>query len=177
MLINLKQKSKWLTTAPAEWLNNTITTMFSTDWETEFSLTFNACFKYSFCNLKASLPPLCALFGSLMVSVPIQYYGRRKSLIGLCVPLMFGFMLMGFTYFARHKSMLYIGRMLTGFMNGAATPASQIYVTLPDSVWNIFYTHFEIISNTALKEGCLEINLISLWNSTYSPRKLEWKIW
>ena len=63
-----------------------------------------------------------------MVSVPMQYYGRRKSLIGLCAPLMFGFMLMGFTYFARHKSMLYIGRMLTGFMNGAATPASQIYV-------------------------------------------------
>ena len=84
---------------------------------------------------KASLPPLCALFGSLLVSVPMQVYGRRISLICICLPLISGFLLMGFTYFIRHKSMLYIGRMLTGFMNGAATPASQIYVTTFNFNW------------------------------------------
>lgn len=70
-------------------------------------------------------------FGSLMVSLPMQYWGRRKSLIALCVPFVAGFLLMGFTYFAQHKAMLYIGRIMTGLMNGAATPAAQIYVQLP----------------------------------------------
>ncbi len=41
---------------------------------------------------------------------------------------MVGFLLMGFTVYARHKSVIYIGRILTGFLVGAATPASQIYV-------------------------------------------------
>lgn len=37
-------------------------------------------------------------------------------------------MLMGLTSFGQHKAMLYVGRIMTGLMNGAATPASQIYV-------------------------------------------------
>lgn len=43
---------------------------------------------------------------------------------------MVGFLLMGFTVYARHKSVIYIGRILTGFLVGAATPASQIYVMI-----------------------------------------------
>ena len=43
---------------------------------------------------------------------------------------MVGFLLMGFTVYARHKSVIYIGRILTGFLVGAATPASQIYVII-----------------------------------------------
>ena len=35
---------------------------------------------------------------------------------------------MGFTFFGQHKAMLYVGRIMAGLMNGAATPASQIYV-------------------------------------------------
>ena len=63
-----------------------------------------------------------------MVSIPMQYLGRRKSLIALCIPFIIGFSLMGFTFFGRHKAMLYIGRIMSGLMNGAATPAAQIYV-------------------------------------------------
>lgn len=76
----------------------------------------------------ASLPPLCAIFGSLMISIPMQYFGRKKALIGLSFAGIIGFLLMGFTFFARHKSILYIGRILTGILVGATTPASQIYV-------------------------------------------------
>ena len=59
----------------------------------------------------------------------MQYFGRRKSLIALCFPFIVGFMLMGFTSFGKHKAMLYIGRIMTGIMNGATTPASQIYAS------------------------------------------------
>jgi len=52
----------------------------------------------------------------------------RKALMGVSIPFCLGFLIMGFTYFGRHKGMLYFGRLLSGTMNGAATPASQIYV-------------------------------------------------
>ncbi len=74
------------------------------------------------------MPPLCALVGALAISVPLQYLGRRITLIGLTIPFIAGFWLMGFTYFGQHKAMLYVGRLSSGLMNGAATPASQIYV-------------------------------------------------
>ena len=77
----------------------------------------------------ASMTPLCALFGALAISIPMQLYGRRKALMGLCIPFIIGFQLMGFTYFGNHKAMLFVGRIMTGIMNGAATPASQIYVS------------------------------------------------
>lgn len=35
---------------------------------------------------------------------------------------------MGSTRFIRHKVALYVGRIITGLMNGASIPASQIYV-------------------------------------------------
>jgi hypothetical protein len=35
---------------------------------------------------------------------------------------------MGLTFFGRHKAMLYVGRLMTGLVNGALTPSSQIYV-------------------------------------------------
>ena len=76
----------------------------------------------------ASLPPLCAIFGSLFVIAPMQIFGRKKALMGLTIPGIIGFLLMGFTVFVRDKSILYVGRILTGLMGGATTPASQIYV-------------------------------------------------
>ena len=76
------------------------------------------------------MPPLCALVGALAISVPLQYLGRRITLIGLTIPFIAGFWLMGFTYFGQHKAMLYVGRLASGLMNGAATPASQIYVPI-----------------------------------------------
>lgn len=74
------------------------------------------------------MPPLCALLGALLIGYPMQRYGRKVALVGLSVPFFLGFVLMGFTYFGRHKAMLFIGRLMSGLMNGAATPASQIYV-------------------------------------------------
>ena len=100
------------------WIGNTIP---CSAWGHGDSQLFNGIFT-------ASLPPLCALFGSLLASIPMQYLGRRKSLIALCAPIMIGFMLIGFAVFGRHKAMIYVGRIITGLMNGAATPASQIYV-------------------------------------------------
>jgi facilitated trehalose transporter len=74
------------------------------------------------------MPPLCALVGALLISYPLQHFGRRKTLIWLCTPFFIGFLLMGLTYFGRHKAMLYGGRLMTGLVNGALTPSSQIYV-------------------------------------------------
>ena len=72
---------------------------------------------------------LCAIFGALFISYPLQHFGRRTVLIGLCLPFCFGYLLMGLAYaVGRHKAFLFIGRSLTGLMNGAITPASQIYV-------------------------------------------------
>ncbi|KZS13711.1 Uncharacterized protein APZ42_021097 [Daphnia magna] len=77
----------------------------------------------------AAMPPLCALAGALLVGYPMQRYGRRTALIGLSLPFFLGFLLMGFTNLAQHKAILFIGRLLSGLMNGAATPASQIYIS------------------------------------------------
>jgi facilitated trehalose transporter len=74
------------------------------------------------------MPPLCALAGALLIGYPMQRFGRRTALIGLSVPFFLGFILMGFTYLVKHKAILFIGRLMSGLMNGAATPASQIYV-------------------------------------------------
>ncbi len=80
--------------------------------------------------LIAAMPPLCALVGALLIGYPMQRFGRRIALIGLSVPFFLGFILMGFTYLVQHKSILFIGRLMSGLMNGAATPASQIYVRM-----------------------------------------------
>lgn len=76
----------------------------------------------------ASLPPLCSLIGALLISAPMQIYGRRKALIWSSIPFVFGFLIMGFTIYGRHKAQLYVGRIITGLVAGATTPASQIYV-------------------------------------------------
>lgn len=89
----------------------------------------------------ASMTPLCALFGSLLISIPMQLFGRRISLMGIAVPFFLGFHIMGFTYFGRHKAQLYIGRIMTGLMNGAATPAAQIYVIY------IIFTHVCVLQS------------------------------
>ncbi|EFX84289.1 hypothetical protein DAPPUDRAFT_47180 [Daphnia pulex] len=75
------------------------------------------------------MPPLCALVGALLISYPLQHFGRRKTLIALCPPFFIGFLLMGLTFFGRHKAMLYVGRLMTGLVNGALTPSSQIYIS------------------------------------------------
>jgi len=71
---------------------------------------------------------LGALLGSLFIGVSMQLYGRQKSLVGHYLAFMVGFLLIGFTYFGEHKSMLYLGRLVTGLGGGMTTPASQIYV-------------------------------------------------
>jgi len=92
--------------------------------------------------LQASLPTLVAPFSSVLVSFPLQYFGRRKALIGLSIPGIIGFLLMGFTFFIRHKSVLYLGRLLTAIMGGAAPPAAQIYVNLNKIFSMISYNLF-----------------------------------
>jgi len=77
----------------------------------------------------SSLAPLAALFGSLLMIAPLRYFGRRKSLIAISLPALAGFILMGYTRYIRHKEALYAGRIITGLMNGASIPASQIYVS------------------------------------------------
>lgn len=69
-----------------------------------------------------------AMIGSLLVNKPMQYFGRKKTLIFHYLFFIAGFSLTGFTYFGKNKSMLYVGRFLMGFGAGCTTPASQIYV-------------------------------------------------
>jgi MFS family permease len=68
------------------------------------------------------------MVGALLVGPLLEHFGRKRSLILVTVPYMASFLLMGFTFFGRNKSQLYIGRILNGLAAGAATPASQIYV-------------------------------------------------
>ena len=71
---------------------------------------------------------LGAILGSLIINKPMQYFGRRKTLISHYLLFIIGFSLTGFTYFGKNKSMMYVGRYLMGFGAGSTTPASQIYV-------------------------------------------------
>ena len=74
----------------------------------------------------------------------MQRFGRKVALICLSIPFCVGFLIMGFTFFAHHKAQLYVGRILTGLMNGAATPASQIYV-ITSTYWYYYITFCYII--------------------------------
>ena len=76
----------------------------------------------------ASLPPICAMFGALLIGPLLENFGRKRSLIAITVPYMVSFFLMGFTIYGRNKVQLYVGRIINGLAAGAATPASQIYV-------------------------------------------------
>lgn len=78
----------------------------------------------------ASLSPLCAVLGSLCISRPMEMYGRRLTLVGTSVPFIVGFYLMGLSYYVNYTPLLYIGRVITGLVTGAATPPAQIYVSL-----------------------------------------------
>lgn len=69
------------------------------------------------------------IFGSFFVSYFMQYYGRRTIMIAMCLPFAFGFALMGLAEVVGHKSLVYIGRSITGVTYGAMTPPSQIYVS------------------------------------------------
>lgn len=44
---------------------------------------------------------------------------------------------MGLTNFGLDKTMLFIGRLLTGLVNGALTPSSQIYVSISEKTVKI----------------------------------------
>jgi len=76
----------------------------------------------------ASLPPLCAIFGSLMIAYPMEMYGRRMTLATISVPYVLGFYLMGLSYYMDWAPLLFIGRIITGLITGASAPTSQIYV-------------------------------------------------
>lgn len=77
----------------------------------------------------ASFPMLGAILGSLFINKPMEYYGRRKALVGHYIVFICGFFVSAFANFGQHKSMLYIGRFLMGVAAGCTTPAAQIYVS------------------------------------------------
>jgi facilitated trehalose transporter len=73
--------------------------------------------------------PMCSsFFGALIISIPMQYLGRKKALIGHYFFYILGSLILGLTYFGKHKAMLYVGRLLQGLGVGCTTPACQIYV-------------------------------------------------
>lgn len=78
---------------------------------------------------EASLPPLCAVLGSLLISIPMQLYGRRITLVGISIPYVLGLYLMGISYYVSGIPLLFAGRILTGLATGAAAPTAQIYVS------------------------------------------------
>ncbi len=71
---------------------------------------------------------MCAIFGSLLIALPMQVYGRRMTLVGISVPYVIGFYLMGLSYYVDWAPLLFIGRVITGILTGASAPTSQIYV-------------------------------------------------
>lgn len=70
-----------------------------------------------------------SFFGALAISIPMQYCGRKKALIGHFFLYITGFIMIGLTVYGKHKAMLYAGRLLQGFGVGCTTPACQIYVS------------------------------------------------
>lgn len=80
------------------------------------------------------------MIGALLIVPVLEHFGRRRSLILVTVPYMVSFLLMGFTFFGRNKSQLYIGRILNGLAAGAATPASQIYVRYTSHSFDLIYS-------------------------------------
>ena len=88
-----------------------------------------------------------AVLGALLVNKPMQFYGRKSALIGHYLIFITGFLITGFTYFAKHKALLYVGRFLMGFAAGCTTPASQIYVILKKlfEIWTSkSYLHLQV---------------------------------
>ncbi|KAK4004300.1 hypothetical protein OUZ56_006040 [Daphnia magna] len=76
-----------------------------------------------------SLPPLCAIFGSLLIAFPMELYGRRMTLATISLLYVLGFYLMGLSYYLNSVSVLFVGRLITGLISGASVPTSQIYVS------------------------------------------------
>ncbi|XP_046457784.1 facilitated trehalose transporter Tret1-like isoform X2 [Daphnia pulex] len=77
----------------------------------------------------SSFPLLGAVLGSLFIIKPMEYYGRKKALIGHYFVFVFGFLITALASFGKHKSMLYAGRFLMGFAAGSTIPVCQIYVS------------------------------------------------
>jgi facilitated trehalose transporter len=80
--------------------------------------------------MTASFPLLGAVLGSLFIIKPMEYYGRKKALIGHYFVFVFGFLITALASFGKHKSMLYAGRFLMGFAAGSTIPVCQIYVSI-----------------------------------------------
>jgi len=59
----------------------------------------------------------------------MQLYGRKMTLVGISVPFILGFYLMGAAYYLVSPVLLFIGRVITGLAAGASPPTAQIYVT------------------------------------------------
>ncbi|XP_057373492.1 facilitated trehalose transporter Tret1-2 homolog [Daphnia carinata] len=76
-----------------------------------------------------SMPPLCAIFGSVLIAFPMEMYGRRLTLATISIPYIVGFYLMGLSYYINSTILLFIGRIATGLMIGASMLPSQIYVS------------------------------------------------
>lgn len=76
------------------------------------------------------MPPLCAIFGSVLIAFPMEMYGRRLTLATISIPYIVGFYLMGLSYYINSTILLFVGRIATGLMIGASMLPSQIYVII-----------------------------------------------
>ncbi|EFX87178.1 hypothetical protein DAPPUDRAFT_44016 [Daphnia pulex] len=74
----------------------------------------------------SSFPLLGAVLGSLFIIKPMEYYGRKKALIGHYFVFVFGFLITALASFGKHKSMLYAGRFLMGFAAGSTIPVLRL---------------------------------------------------
>jgi MFS family permease len=116
------------------------------------------------CNLlfTASLPPLCAIFGSLMIALPMELFGRRLTLATISIPYILGFYLMGLSYYVNWTPLLFIGRVITGVLTGASAPTSQIYV-IPLFVFRFLFPTL-ILDNSAISALYLNNFITSMSN-------------
>ena len=78
-----------------------------------------------------------AIAGALISGWAVDYFGRKTSLLLYCVPFAAGWLLISN---AKHQSMLYIGRLLTGIAVGATSQ------TVPVSSFNNFLCRTVLVS-------------------------------
>ena len=75
---------------------------------------------------KGSIPPLGALFGSLLAAPLLHYFGRKFVIILASPMWALGWISIAIS---QHWQMVMLGRLLSGFCVGLSLPAAQIYVS------------------------------------------------
>ena len=69
--------------------------------------------------------PLGGFFGGLLAGKLIDLWGRRSTLMMVCVPLIIGWLLIAY---ANGVAMLLVGRFVTGFCAGILTLSAPVYI-------------------------------------------------